>query len=195
VSVNRLRVIAAVVVAILLWGEVAHWRASHRRTGHGQSSGRREAVVVLGYKNRGGRANYLTRYRVRAGIRSLDPAATESVLVLCGGAVAGDVPEAELMERYARDELGYSGPILLDRDSRSTWENIQNAIPLIENAESIKIVSNSLHAEKGRAYLWTLRPDLADRLSRGEDYRFGEITLVKPAAAALGLRDLWTHRG
>lgn len=150
--------------------------------------------MVLGFKNRGDRANYLNRYRVHAGIRSIDPAAIESVLVLCGGTVAGVLSEAELMERYARDERGYTGPILLDRDSRSTWENIQNAIPLIEAAESIKIVSNSLHAEKGRAYLWKLRPDLADRLSRGSDYRFGEITFIKPAAAALGVKNLQALR-
>ena len=185
-----LAIVIGIVLVLLVWGEVAHWRASKRRLGRGSSSGRKEAVVVLGYKNRGNRANYMNRFRVRAGIRSIDPAAAESVLVLCGGAVAGEVPEAELMERYARDELGYIGPTLLDPGSRSTWENIQNAIPLISGADSIKIVSNSLHAEKGRAYLWKLRPDLADRLSRGEDYRVGEVTFVKPAAAALGLKNL-----
>lgn len=172
------------VMALLIWGEVAHYRSSRRRLGSGQSAGRREAIVVLGYRNHGNRANYINRYRVRAGIRSIDPAATESLLVLCGGAVAGDVPEAELMEGYARRKLGYIGPIRLDRESRSTWANIQNAIPLITGADSIKIVSNSLHAEKGRAYLWKLRPDLARRLSRGEDYRVGEMTFVKVVATA-----------
>jgi uncharacterized SAM-binding protein YcdF (DUF218 family) len=183
-------VIVVIIVVLLAWGEVSHWQASWRQLGHGESAGRREAVVVLGYKNPGHRANYLNRYRVRAGIRSIDPAAVESSLVFCGGTVAADVSEAELMERYARDERGFSGAILLDRVSRSTWENIQNAIPFIEDAESIKVISNSLHAEKGRAYLRKLRPDLAERLSRGEDYRFGEIIWVKPAAAALGVKDL-----
>lgn len=70
-----------------------------------------------------------------------------------------------------------------------------NAIPLIEDAESIKIVSTSLHAEKGRAYLWRLRPDLADRLARGREYRVGEITFIKPLAAFIGLRNLVTLRG
>lgn len=49
-----------------------------------------DAVVVLGYRNRGARANYINRYRVRAGLRSLDPATDDSVLVLCGGTVAGE---------------------------------------------------------------------------------------------------------
>ncbi|KRC63177.1 hypothetical protein ASE14_01880 [Agromyces sp. Root81] len=144
---------------------------------------------MLGYRNRGARANHLNRYRVRAGLRSLHPHATESVLVLCGGGVAGTVPEAELMARYAR-RRGCAGTIRLDRESTTTWENIQNAIPLIEHADAIKIVSNSLHAEKGRAYLWKLRPDLAARLVRAEDHRFGELALVKPLAAVLGLRSL-----
>ncbi|MBT2499351.1 YdcF family protein [Agromyces sp. ISL-38] len=172
------------------WAELVHWRASRRRLGTAAQPGTSEAVVVLGFKNRGTRANYVNRYRVRAGLRSQEPSATESVLVLCGGAVASDISEAELMARYARDERGYTGPIRLDRDSSTTWENIQNAIPLVEHADTIKIVSNSLHAEKGRAYLWRLRPDLAERLVRARDYRFGELALVKPIAAVIGLRNL-----
>ena len=45
------------------------------------------------------------------------------------------------------------GPILTDPDSDTTWENIQNAIPLIAHLDVIKNVSNLLHTEKGRAYL------------------------------------------
>ena len=78
----------------------------------------------------------------------------------------------------------------MDRESRSTLQNIENAIPLIEDAGSIAIVSNSVHALKGRVLLRELRPDLADRLVRGADYRFGEQILVKPIAAVAGLADL-----
>ena len=76
--------------------------------------------------------------------------------------------------------------------SRSTWENVQNAIPLIEHADRIKVVSNSLHAEKARFYLWQHRPDLAERRVPTADYRFGELMLIKPVLAAIGrshLRD------
>ena len=248
----------------------------------GEAGGKREAgvgegaVVVLGFANRGARANFVNRYRVRAGLRSLgtrgrrgsklrplesdglraaasrrastvrrestirqssgDVSISESwaafadaslarivrpsavsgiarpsavsgivrpsavsdiarasaaaeVLVLCGGAVSGPVPEAEAMENYARAR-GYTGPIRLDRESRSTLQNIENAIPLIEDAASVAIVSNSVHALKGRILLRKLRPDLADRLVRGADYRFGEQILVKPIAAVAGLADL-----
>ncbi|GAB3388410.1 hypothetical protein GCM10027568_09380 [Humibacter soli] len=180
--------IGAVVASVLAFGEFTHWRASWRRLGTTPVLNERQAVVVLGYRNKGSRANFINRYRVRAGVRSIDASHGESVLVFCGGAVAGIEPEAEVMARYARDELGFAGAVLLDRASMSTWQNVENAVPLIENATSIAIVSNSPHAERARAYLWRLRPDLAERLTRGDDYRFGEITLVKPFAAILGLR-------
>lgn len=94
------------------------------------------------------------------------------------------------MADYAREVRGYRGRLLVEPESRSTWENVRNVIPLIEDADRIKIVSHSLHAEKARAYLWRERPDLAARLVRGKDYRLGEWLLVKPALALLGLRNL-----
>ena len=164
------------------------WRASYRALGDGAVQGGAEAVVVLGYRNRGRRANFVNRYRVRVGLRSLSPDTRESVLVLCGGSVGGDIPEAELMARYARESRGYAGSILLDTTSTTTQQNIEKAIPLIEDAGAIKIVSHSPHAAVGREYLRTLRPDLAARLTRGADYRFGEAPLLKVAAALIAGR-------
>jgi uncharacterized SAM-binding protein YcdF (DUF218 family) len=183
--------VAVGTIALLAWGEFVHARATRRELGRSPgSSGTGEAVVVLGYGNRGERANALNRWRVRAGIRSRDPQASRSVLVFTGGIVHGTVPEAELMARYARDELGDTGEHLIERESRSTWENVRNVIPLIEHADRIKIVSNALHAEKARAYLRRLRPDLADRLVAAQENRIGELTALKPIMAVMGLRNL-----
>lgn len=174
--------------AFAVWAEFVHWRSSRRMLGTApgaaelKSRAGTEAVVVLGYGNRGARANFVNRYRVRAGIRSIDRT-SDSVLVLCGGTVHSKVAEAELMERFARDELDYTGRILLESDSRSTWQNVENAIPLIEHADIIKIVSNSPHAEVAREYLWQQRPDLAERLVRADEHRFGEIVPMKIGAA------------
>ena len=179
---------AAIVLAAALWGEFEHWRSSRRRMGTGQArAGTGEAIVVLGYRNRGTRVNAMNRWRVRAGLRSRQPQLGPSRLVLCGGCVAGEVAEAQLMASYARGSCGYVGELITETGSRSTWENVQNAIPLIEDAGRIKIVSNSLHAEKARLYLWNRRPDLAERLVPAADYRFGELILIKPVMAALGL--------
>ena len=173
---------------LLLWGELVHWRSSRRLVG--VATGGSEAIVVLGYRDTGpSRANAINRWRVRAALRSIDPSAIRSVLVLCGGTVAGQVSEAELMAAYAR-ELGFEGQILCDSESRSTWENITNAVPLIGTVDRIKIVSNSLHAEKARLYLHRQSPELAARLVRAQDYRPGEWTPLKPVPAAYGLWDL-----
>jgi hypothetical protein len=101
---------------------------------------------------------------------------------MCGGAPDGESPEAELLAEYARG-LGYRGRIILEPDSRTTWENIINVIPLVEDANVIKIASNSLHAEKARGYLRKQRPDLGERLARADEHRFGEVMILKPAAA------------
>lgn len=182
-----LSIAVGAAAAVLAWAEFVHRRASGRLLGRGEKGAGSEAIVVLGFRNRGDRANYVNRYRVRAAVRSIDPSASTTILVLCGGAVAGEVTEAELMRRYAQDELGYAGPLQLETASRTTWDNVVHAIPLIEDADSIKIVSNSLHAERGRAHLWKLRPDLGDRLRRADDYHFGESVLLKAVAAIVGL--------
>jgi len=179
---------AAALAAVVGLAEALHWRANGQWLGSARPTPESvEAIVVLGFKNRGNHANWVNRWRVRAGIRSLDPTVREHLLVLCGGPVGGPVPEAELMAASAR-ELGYSGPIVWDSTSRTTWQNVENAIPLIAGASLIKVVSNSLHAAKARRYLWQLRPDLAARLARGDDYRVGEQAWLKPLAAYLDFR-------
>lgn len=189
----------AAYTALAVWADFVHWRSSRRMLGTAPGAAEltsrtgTEAVVVLGYGNRGERANFVNRYRVRAGIRSIDRAA-DSVLVLCGGTVEGDTPEAVIMQRYAREELEYTGRIVLESDSRSTWQNIENAIPLIEHADIIKIVSNSPHAEVAREYLWQQRPDLAERLVRADEHRFGEIVPMKIGAALRLVLFRWQHR-
>ena len=183
----RARLIAiplAVLGGVLAWGEVMNFRASRRELGPGVPHPRSEAVVVLGFGNKGSRANLVNRYRVRAGIRSIDRA--DATLVVCGGAVAGSEPEADILARYAR-ERGYTGRLLRERESLTTEENIRNAIGMIEGAEAIRVVSDPLHAQKGRMYLRMLRPELAARLVRGREYRFGELIWLKPVAAVAGL--------
>jgi uncharacterized SAM-binding protein YcdF (DUF218 family) len=169
-----------------------HWRAS-RALVHTPVPARSEAVVVLGCRNRrGNRANALNRWRVRAALRSLDHTLPSSILVCSGGATSGasSVSEAALLARYAVSERGFTGTVRLDERSRSTWENVRNVIPLIEDTDQIKIVSNPLHAQKARLYLCHQRPDLAKRVVRAADYRLGEAWPIKPVFGLYGLRTL-----
>jgi uncharacterized SAM-binding protein YcdF (DUF218 family) len=136
----------------------------------------------------------LNRWRVRAALRSVDPTMASSILVCSGASGAAGVSEAALLARYAVAQRGFTGTVELEERSRSTWQNVENVIPLIEHVDQIKIVSNPLHAQKARLYLRHLRPDLADRLVRAADYRLGEAWPVKPLFALYGLRDLARSR-
>ncbi|WP_218961907.1 YdcF family protein [Actinomyces ruminis] len=114
-----------VVIGVLTAAELASWTASHCLLGEVDAAGAvpgGEAVVVLGHADLGPTAGKDNRRRLRAGLRSRR--LPDSRLILSGGAVAGPVPEAELMARYATGRLGYTGPLELETGSRSTWENI-----------------------------------------------------------------------
>jgi hypothetical protein len=174
--VRRRALVAGLVAGglVVLWAEIVHSRASRALVG--PDRGGSEAIVVLGYRNADPRrANWLNRWRVRAALRSVDPQASESRLLFSGTTrtARGAVSEAAMMAAYAVGRLGWSGPVVLEEESRTTRENVTNAIPLIEDVDRIKIVSNPLHAEKARLYLHRQRPDLARRLVRAADYRPG----------------------
>jgi uncharacterized SAM-binding protein YcdF (DUF218 family) len=177
--------------AVLAWGEWMNRRWSRALVGN--SEGAAEAVVVLGFRNPGATANLVNRWRVRAGIRSVTAGQARGTRVIfSGGAVGGGVAEARLMADYAKSALGFDGTVLLEEESGTTWENITNVIPLLEDVDRIKIASQPAHALKARAYVRRQRPDLAERLVRADDYRPGEWILVKPLLALYGL---WTLRG
>lgn len=178
-------------VAAMAWGEWLNWRWS--RTLVGTSGGAAETVVVLGFRNPGATANLVNRWRVRAGIRSIAADGAQGARVIfSGGATSGGASEAQLMADYAKSVLEFDGTVLLEDQSATTWENITNVIPLLEDADHIKIASQPAHALKARAYLRRQRPDLATRLVRADDYRPGEWLVVKPLLAVYGL---WALRG
>ncbi|WP_432037096.1 YdcF family protein [Streptomyces cucumeris] len=172
--------------ATLAWGEWLNWRWS--RALMGNSGGDSEAVVVLGYQNPQATANFINRWRVRAGIRSI---AADGVrgnrVIFSGGTTSGGAAEAQLMADYAKTVLAFDGTVLLEDKSTTTWENITNVIPLLEDVDRIKIASQPAHALKARAYLRRQRPDLARRLVRADDYRPGEWMVAKPLLALYGL--------
>jgi DUF218 domain-containing protein len=94
-------------VAILAWGEWINARWSRCLIGVDGSG--REAIVVLGFRNPQDKANFINRWRVRAALRSAEPAATTSCLVFSGGAVASARSEARVMAQYAVETLRLLG--------------------------------------------------------------------------------------
>ncbi|GHI46886.1 MULTISPECIES: YdcF family protein [Streptomyces] len=178
-------------VAALAWGEWLNWRWS--RTLVGNRGGAFAAVVVLGYRNPQATAKSINRWRVRAGIRSsAADGAQGTYVIFSGGATSSGVTEAQLMADYAKSVLEFDGTVLLEDQSATTWENITDVIPLLEDVDRIEVASQPAHALKARAYLRRQRPDLAERLVRADDYRPGEWRVVKPLWALYGL---WTLRG
>ncbi|MET8288125.1 YdcF family protein [Streptomyces sp. NPDC051643] len=183
--------LATAGAAALVWGEWLNWRWSRALVGSGV--GASEAVVVLGYRNPQSTANFVNRWRVRAGIRSVAAdRARGTRVIFSGGPTSNGAAEAQLMADYAKSVLEYDGTVLLEDRSATTWENITNVIPLLEGVDRIKIVSQPAHALKARAYLRRQRPDLAARVVRADDYRPGEWMVGKPLLALYGL---WTLRG
>lgn len=180
---------ASVLAAALAWSEWLNRRWS--RTLVSEPAGETQAVVVLGFRNPGPAANVVNRWRVRAGLRSVDPAA-RARLVLSGGATTSGRTEARVLADHAVGVLGYDGPLVLEEESRTTWENVARVLPLVEDADRITFVSQPAHALKARVYVARQRPDLIGRLTRGVDHRWGEWLPLKPALAAYGL---WTLRG
>ncbi|WP_302847569.1 ElyC/SanA/YdcF family protein [Curtobacterium sp. YR515] len=168
-----------------------HCRAA-RRAGRlpRPTKGSTGLVVVLGFGNRGRRINVVNRWRARIAVRTARSAraAGASAQILCsGGAVLGTVAEAGLLRDYIESALGWDGPIAIESESRSTWENVRNALPWIKSANWVAFASNGLHAEKARVYLGRQRPELVGRLAAADDYRLGEMILLKPVFAAVGL--------
>jgi uncharacterized SAM-binding protein YcdF (DUF218 family) len=182
----------AVAGAVALgWGEWVNWRWSRTLVGH--RGGASEAVVVLGYRNPQATANFINRWRIRAGLRSIATGnGRDTRVIFSGGANHTDTAEARLMADYAKSVLGFHGTVFLEDRSRTTWDNITNVIPLLEDVDRIKIASQPAHALKARAYLRRQRPDLAERLVPAGDYRPGEWLIAKPLLALYGL---WTLRG
>ncbi|MEV4598221.1 YdcF family protein [Amycolatopsis sp. NPDC049253] len=178
-------------VVALGWGEWLNGRWSRALVGPG--GGGSEAVVVLGYRNPQATANFVNRWRVRAGLRSVaDSNVRDTRVIFSGGTTGTGAAEARLMADYAKSVLGFDGTVVLEDQSGTTWENVTNVIPLLEGADRIKIASQPAHALKARAYLRRQRPDLAERLVRSADYRPGEWLIGKPLLALYGL---WTLRG
>lgn len=179
------------VATALTWGEYIHAQAARRSarlsTPAPGSSG---VVVVLGFGNRGTRANQVNRWRARIAVRTArraEQAGAIATIVCCGGAVRGHVPEALLLRRHVVETLGWRGSVVVEPESSSTWENVRNVLPLITEAEWIALASNGLHAEKARVYLGRQGPDLVDRIVAADDYRAAEQIWLKPLFAAVGI--------
>lgn len=126
-------------------------------------SGKSCEVLVLGYpSNNDGTASSVQEMRVTAGVRAFREHKCDR-LIFSGAAVKNHIVEAHTMAQLAQ-RLGVpSDRIAVETQARTTWENIKFSISKLEKSDLILIVSDSLHAHRGRRYLCKQRPDLCDR--------------------------------
>jgi uncharacterized SAM-binding protein YcdF (DUF218 family) len=119
-------------------------------------------------------------------VRSTDPPLGR--ILFSGGPTTGGRSEAAVMAEYAIDVLHTPpGFVELEEHARTTWENIALSLPRLREATQIKIASNTFHARRARRYLLEQAPELASRLQRADDYRLGELPLIKPLLLAYEL--------
>lgn len=156
--------------------EGLHWRetrrflpnASDRSTGPGD-----DVLLVLGFPSRTSGPHPMQKWRTDIAIRSMER--SSDFLVLSGGSRKKGRCEADAMAAYARDQHQMRPDrLVLEREARSTWQNVEYSLPHLENARTIKMASSPLHAARSRAYLAVQRPALAGRLRPADDFRFGE---------------------
>ena len=184
----RLAVAVSAIVAAVAGAELLHWRASKSAPAIVGAPSGSCGIVVLGFPSRrNGRLHPIQRWRTEIGARSLASVANGFV-VFTGGSFRGRVSEAETMAAYA-SRLGIPGDqIGLETTSRSTWENVSLALPMVETYDSIAIASDPMHAARARRYALQQRPDLRGRLVFAENYRFMERWWLKVPTAAYELR-------
>lgn len=187
---RQLRLAGAFTVgttATFALSEYLHWQASRRCFPSGAepvSGAGPEAVLVLGYPSRGTGLHPIQRWRTDIAVRSMDRQSGR--LVFSGGSRTPTRCEAEVMAEYAQDRHRvHPGQIVLERCAVTTWQNVAYSLGALENAGTIKVASSPMHAARARAYLIKQRPDLASRLCKANDYRFGERPLWKLATVAI----------
>lgn len=175
-SARRTAALLAALAVLLLAPEAAYLLGA--RACAVPAPGQPCAVLVLGNK-----APSLQERRVGAGVAAMNAAGC-GLLVVSGGKPFSAEPEADGMAAVAR-RLGVAEPRLaLERASRNTWENVKLSLPLLERYDRIYVVSDSLHAHRGRRYLCKQRPDrCASTLAVGYN-RFGDMYAYKWSASA-----------
>jgi hypothetical protein len=119
----------------------------------GQPDGHRIAIGILvpGY---GGRARVVERWRMAVALRTFEAHGGGRLVV------SGHRGEAERLAALAPEGT----PVSIEPKARSTFENVERAIPFLLDAESIAIASDRGHRRRAARNLRSLRPDLASRL-------------------------------
>jgi len=170
------------VLGTVLMSEALHWRASKRFLSAGHVPGRC-ALIVLGFPaRRDGRLHPIQKWRTDIAKRAFASLGAERI-VFSGGPSRGRPSEAETMAAYAV-KLGMPATsVRTETKAMSTWQNIELSLPMVEGFDRLAIVSDPLHAARGRRFVTAQRPDLAAHLVSAGEYRLFERSWLKVPTA------------
>lgn len=175
------------LAAAAVVSELAHHRAScagRRALPAGGSRG----IVVLGFPCAAdGSVRPIQRWRVDIALRTLGTPRASDRVVFTGAPQRASVTEAAAMAAYASARGLPADLAAIEDRSHSTWENVANALPMVEHLDTIAFASDPLHAARARRYAQRQRPDLMARVTSADDYRPGEHAWLKIATAAYEL--------
>lgn len=172
------------------WGLAELIDAVASRTMVGQAEGP-GVVVIPGFRNEDpDRINELNRWRVEAALSTVGRLGPGTRCILTGGdpAETGVAEAAHLAQELRR--RGFHGEIIVEDQSRSTWENVIAVAPMLAGAGRIAIASQPLHGLKLRYLLARQDPILKPRFVKAEDYRIAELGPARILTAVIGVGDL-----
>ncbi len=168
------------IVILLATTEFVYWFAN---TSYGNEPAFSScSVLILGYpSNPDGSAHPVQKLRVNKGVEIFNKFDCEQLLTT-GGALGSLFVQAEVMASVAIEMGIPKQQIVLEGDSRNTWENIGCSMSAIKPVERLFIVSDSLHSHRGKQYLCRQNPQLCEitRAVGGYD-AFSLLTWKVPA--------------
>jgi len=168
----------------IVLSEMMHFRASRRYLPAEPPRDGTCALIVLGFPTRhDGSLHPVQKWRTEMAKRAFDNLGAERV-VFSGGPSRGRAAEAEKMACYAVS-LGLPAEVVrTEATASSTWQNIERSLPMVEGFDRLGIVSDPMHAARGRRFVRAQRPDLAGRLVSASDFRLFERVWLKVPTAA-----------
>ncbi len=168
--------LAGVAAFVGAYGELSHWLASRIHPGKRPASAGSLGLLVLGHPSyNNGDLHPIQHWRCQIAVRAANTHAGPVKVVFTGWQGRRPASEATVMAEHAQQMGLVADSVLLEEEASTTWENVELGAPLLRDCDQIAIVSNSHHALRGRHYLRKLYPQLAARLVRVDDYRFGEF--------------------
>jgi len=103
--------------------------------------------------------------------------------VISGGAAHNASIEADVIRRLAVEDGLPVSQVVLETRAQNTWQNVEYSLPFLDGFAHLFVVSDTLHAVRGRRYLCRQRPLWCDRVAVAPAYEPFARPLWKIGAA------------